>query len=65
MADVTVQTLPNGPLQISGQAKIVDAQGKEYQAQDPAYLCRCGSSSNKPFCDGTHRKVEFSDGSSS
>jgi len=34
--------------------------GKQVEKENPAYLCRCGDSKNKPFCDGTHEKVGFS-----
>jgi CDGSH-type Zn-finger protein len=38
----------------------VDVEGNEFTVQGEAIvLCRCGHSSNKPFCDGTHRKVNF------
>jgi CDGSH-type Zn-finger protein len=60
MADVRIQTLKNGPLEVSGSVDIVDAQGNpKPAAEQPIYLCRCGQSGNKPFCDGSHRKVGF------
>ena len=34
-------------------------EGKKYPAQPQYALCRCGESANKPFCDGTHKKVQF------
>lgn len=59
MADVRIRPLKNGPLEVSGPVEIQDADGKPVTAEQPAYLCRCGQSANKPFCDGTHRKVGF------
>jgi CDGSH-type Zn-finger protein len=60
MADVKVQVLKNGPLLVSGPVDFVDAEGKPIQpAKQPAALCRCGHSAAKPFCDGSHRKVNF------
>jgi len=60
MADVRIRPLKNGPLEVSGPVDVVDAKGDAKPApEDPVYLCRCGHSSNKPFCDGTHRKVGF------
>jgi CDGSH-type Zn-finger protein len=60
MADVKIQTLKNGPLLVTGNADYVDGDGKPIvPAKQPVALCRCGHSSNKPFCDGTHRKVNF------
>jgi CDGSH iron-sulfur domain-containing protein 3 len=60
MADVTVKPIKNGPYEVSGEISVVDHQGKAYQAQSgPIYLCRCGNSANKPFCDGSHLKVGF------
>ncbi len=49
----------NGSILIEGDFKIVDAKGNEIESTNPAYLCRCGHSKNKPFCDGMHREVKF------
>jgi CDGSH-type Zn-finger protein len=61
MANVAVKALKNGPYEVSGGAKLFDYQGKEYQEDqiDPLYLCRCGHSKTKPFCDGTHKEIGF------
>ncbi len=60
MAEVRIKPLKNGPLEVSGRVDMVDAQGNARPAdEDPIYLCRCGHSSNKPFCDGSHRKAGF------
>jgi CDGSH-type Zn-finger protein len=58
---VTVKALKDGPLEVSGGAKLVDFNGKEYaeSAIEPLYLCRCGQSKNKPFCDGSHKDAGF------
>ena len=51
----------NGPLRLEGEIEIYDATGGKYDlsARTKISLCRCGHSSNKPFCDGTHNKAEF------
>jgi CDGSH-type Zn-finger protein len=60
MADVRIRPLKNGPLEVSGPVDLVDAQGSpKAPSEDPVYLCRCGQSANKPYCDGSHRKVGF------
>ena len=60
MADITIRVLKSGPYEVSG-AKLFDHQGKEYQEAQfpPIYLCRCGQSKNKPFCDGSHTDTAF------
>lgn len=50
---------PNGPLLLSGPVEIVAGSGRTIHRGTKFALCRCGQSSNKPFCDGTHRKVGF------
>ena len=60
MADVSIRALKNGPYEVTGGPKVTDQKRNEYSGQgDPIYLCRCGQSANKPFCDGTHTKVGF------
>jgi CDGSH-type Zn-finger protein len=61
MADVTIKALKNGPYEVAGGAKVLDNTGKEYAESQfaPVYLCRCGQSKNKPFCDGTHGDIGF------
>ncbi|MGH1436182.1 MAG: (4Fe-4S)-binding protein [Lewinella sp.] len=51
---------PNGPLIIKGQIIIEHLDGRQEQLAKTA-LCRCGASQNKPFCDGSHHKINFQD----
>ncbi|MBP1603816.1 MAG: iron-binding protein [Acidobacteria bacterium] len=59
MAKITVRK--NGSYLVEGDdVTVVDWNGKEYPlAKRPFSLCRCGASTRKPFCDGTHSKVGF------
>jgi len=60
MAEVKIRTLKDGPYEVRGAISLVDAAKAEFKlTEDPIYLCRCGQSGNKPFCDGTHKKVGF------
>jgi CDGSH-type Zn-finger protein len=60
MADVTIRVKDNGPFLVQGDVSIVDASGKEFQAEGKAIaLCRCGASENQPFCTGNHNKIGF------
>ena len=55
---ITVRT--NGPYLIKGPVTLVDAEGQEFTLQGDVFaLCRCGQSSNRPFCDGTHNRCGF------
>ena len=55
---VTIKVTNNGPLLVQGDFNLIDADGKEIPVKKAA-LCRCGGSTTKPFCDGTHSKVGF------
>jgi CDGSH-type Zn-finger protein len=61
MAGATVTVANNGPVRISGDFVIKDAQGREFDVsgRESVSFCRCGGSNNKPFCDGTHNRVGF------
>ncbi len=54
-----IEVAQNGPLLVRGNVLIVDANGNETVKENMTALCRCGHSSNKPFCDGTHRTSDF------
>jgi hypothetical protein len=43
-----------GPIWVRGGIPVISADGKTYEIRNRLTLCRCGSSSNKPFCDGSH-----------
>ncbi|MFT5165286.1 MAG: putative Fe-S cluster protein YjdI [Saprospiraceae bacterium] len=58
--DTKVEVLENGPLLIYGTLKVVDKAGKEEVKNKTTAFCRCGASSNKPYCDGSHIGVNFS-----
>lgn len=60
MADTTITPRDNGPYIVRGPLKLLDAEGNEFTVDgDTVFLCRCGGSANKPFCDGTHKKINF------
>ncbi len=61
MADVEIKVRENGPYKVTGPVRLVDADGNVYDvpADKPVALCRCGGSTTKPFCDGTHSKAGF------
>jgi CDGSH iron-sulfur domain-containing protein 3 len=54
-----IKILDNGPLVVSGDIPLIDSEGKEFTKKEKFFLCRCGGSSNKPFCDGSHKKAGF------
>jgi CDGSH-type Zn-finger protein len=57
---VTITPLENGPYLVKGPVTVVDADGSAYQIdRSTVALCRCGGSTSKPFCDGTHSKIGF------
>lgn len=72
-ASFRVEILANGPYVIHGSPSLRQKfitpddsgsswtyrDGASYPLPDPAYLCRCGGSAKKPFCDGTHKKIGF------
>jgi CDGSH-type Zn-finger protein len=51
-----VTAIPSGPLVIEGNFRVQGVDGSIISAADKVYLCRCGKSNNKPFCDGSHKK---------
>jgi CDGSH-type Zn-finger protein len=69
MADVKITIRKNGPYRVEappGSIEMVDADGNPYdlstrmkEGKTAFSLCRCGASTQKPFCDGTHSKVGF------
>ena len=59
---VTITVRENGPYRVEGPVRLIDADGNEFQlpAGKPFIsLCRCGGSTRKPFCDGTHSRIGF------
>lgn len=64
MADVKITVKNNGPFRVEcpeGAVTLVDANGEAFDltGKTAFSLCRCGGSTNKPFCDGTHSKIGF------
>jgi len=53
-----IQVIKGGPLMIEGACSIIDNEGNE-SLKDKVFLCRCGGSNKKPYCDGTHKTLGF------
>jgi CDGSH-type Zn-finger protein/uncharacterized Fe-S cluster protein YjdI len=50
-----------GPLWVTGEIPVARSDGQPFETRNRMTLCRCGQSSEKPLCDGTHRKIAFRD----
>lgn len=61
MPNTKVTVRDNGPLLVTGEFELLDAQGNPYglAGRTTLGLCRCGHSEDKPFCDGSHKKINF------
>ncbi len=65
MSDVTIEVRKNGAYRVTGPFKLIDHEGnsiplpEKKPGKDWVSLCRCGASTTKPFCDGTHSKIGF------
>jgi CDGSH-type Zn-finger protein len=60
MAEVRVTPTDNGPYKVTGPVELVDHEGNAIEVPGQTiFLCRCGGSTNKPFCDGTHSRIGF------
>jgi len=56
----TIECKPNGPYLVKNLQVLGNSKGEQLPCQPVMALCRCGGSANKPFCDGTHKKIGFS-----
>lgn len=56
---VTITATENGPLQVEGNFRIETQDGTVLHTGKKTWLCRCGDSNRKPFCDGTHNEKGF------
>jgi len=62
VTDVRIKARESGPYEVKGPITLIDADGTEYDLSErgeKVFLCRCGGSTTKPFCDGTHSKAGF------
>ncbi len=60
MTEVRITPTENGPYKVEGPIELLDVEGNPIEAPGSTiFLCRCGASTNKPFCDGTHSKIGF------
>jgi CDGSH-type Zn-finger protein len=57
----SIAVVKDGPLFLRGGVTVVGADGIAYETRNRMTLCRCGRSRNKPFCDGTHADMGFTD----
>ena len=58
---VTIKVRDNGPYKVTGPVVLEDVKGRRWTVEEgPIALCRCGASTRKPFCDGSHRASGFS-----
>ena len=55
---LTIRARANGPLMLTGPLTVIGTNGRTAYAES-TFLCRCGASGNKPYCDGTHKKIGF------
>src|SRR5438876_1139233 len=57
---ITIECRPNGPYKVTGLEHLSGSSGEALKTEASVFLCRCGGSANKPYCDGTHKRNGFS-----
>ncbi|MBL7765940.1 MAG: CDGSH iron-sulfur domain-containing protein [Chitinophagaceae bacterium] len=57
--ETIAEPVTNGPLLIHGNILVKDVNGNQTQRKKVTAFCRCGASGNKPYCDGSHAKIDF------
>jgi len=60
-APTSIRIMKDGPIVVEGKFAIIGAENQELKPTSLTSFCRCGSSRNMPYCDGTHRKIGFTD----
>jgi CDGSH-type Zn-finger protein len=55
-SQATIEVIENGPIRITGNILLRDSKRDITDNPDELFLCRCGRSGNKPYCDGSHKK---------
>ena len=55
----TIECSEDGPYLVRNLEKLQNSRGEPLPTRRTIALCRCGGSANKPFCDGTHKKIGF------
>ena len=59
-ADISIDVMPDGPLIVKNLEKLSNSSGQAVEVKAITALCRCGASKNKPYCDGSHKGINFS-----
>ena len=59
MLPQVISVINDGPLWVSALVPITNSDGTTLEARNRVTLCRCGDSSNKPLCDGSHKEAGF------
>ncbi len=61
MAATKITVRNDGSIRVEGEFEVLDQEGKSFglAGRTSVGLCRCGESQTKPFCDGSHKKVNF------
>ena len=54
-----IEPIRDGPLHVSGNLEVISGTGKTLNRVAECWLCRCGQSAKKPYCDGTHKRIGF------
>ena len=56
---LTITAAKDGPLVVSGNLELIAASGRRIATKQKTFMCRCGASKNKPYCDGSHKDIGF------
>ena len=54
-----ITVFEDGPVALKGNVEIIGSDGRRVAQKTKAFLCRCGASAGKPFCDGSHKEAGF------